>query len=193
MAAWTPIDTNNLLPGEPWTSAKANAVYENPTAMAEGASGAPRINGLAIARNTDLPVLTVTASDAYEIAAAADSVNGTTTTTSASYVELREITIVAVTGTVRFTATHRVVELSAAESDLRIKKNGVVQNTWSTSNTSATTRTLDLAVIPTDVITWEHKANPGGVDPVTSVASATNGTASDGYGQIVPLIQLSLL
>ena len=43
MAAWTTIDTNALLPGEPWTSAKANAVYENPQAIAEGASGAPEV------------------------------------------------------------------------------------------------------------------------------------------------------
>lgn len=43
MAAWTALDVNSRLPGEPWTSAKGNAVYENPIAMAEGASGAPRI------------------------------------------------------------------------------------------------------------------------------------------------------
>ena len=43
MAAWTTITTDSLLPGEPWTSAKANAVYENPQAIAEGASGAPEV------------------------------------------------------------------------------------------------------------------------------------------------------
>lgn len=43
MASWTAIDVNSRLPGEPWTSAKVNAVYENPTAIAEGSSGAPRI------------------------------------------------------------------------------------------------------------------------------------------------------
>jgi len=41
MASWTSQSTSSLLPGEPWTSAKALAAFENPEAIAEGASGAP--------------------------------------------------------------------------------------------------------------------------------------------------------
>lgn len=41
MASWTTQSTNSLLPGEPWTSAKALAAFENPEAIAEGAIGAP--------------------------------------------------------------------------------------------------------------------------------------------------------
>ena len=41
MADWTDQDTNSLLPGEPWTGAKAIASFENPVAIAEGAPGAP--------------------------------------------------------------------------------------------------------------------------------------------------------
>ncbi len=41
MADYTGYDVNNLLPGEPWTSAKALASFEDPVAIAEGASGAP--------------------------------------------------------------------------------------------------------------------------------------------------------
>lgn len=41
MASWTEQSTNSLLPGQPWTSAKALAAFENPKAIAEGASGAP--------------------------------------------------------------------------------------------------------------------------------------------------------
>lgn len=62
MASWTNQSTSSLLPGEPWTSAKALAAFENPTALAEGASGAPKIqeaamdedsvNGLAIKDGT---------------------------------------------------------------------------------------------------------------------------------------------
>jgi hypothetical protein len=44
MASWTNQSTSSLLPGEPWTSAKALAAFENPEAIAEGASGAPRID-----------------------------------------------------------------------------------------------------------------------------------------------------
>lgn len=48
MADWTDIPTNNLLPGEPWTSAKALAAFENPKAIAEGAADAPRVQADAL-------------------------------------------------------------------------------------------------------------------------------------------------
>ena len=41
MADWTDQDINSLLPGEPWTSAKAIASFENPVAIAEAAPDAP--------------------------------------------------------------------------------------------------------------------------------------------------------
>ena len=43
MADWTQLDTNSLLPGEPLTSAKALAFFENPIALAEAATDAPKI------------------------------------------------------------------------------------------------------------------------------------------------------
>jgi len=43
MADWTQLDTNGLLPGEPVTSAKALAFFENPIALAEAATDAPKI------------------------------------------------------------------------------------------------------------------------------------------------------
>ncbi|HEV8077194.1 MAG TPA: hypothetical protein VGP45_02285 [Marinobacter sp.] len=48
MASWTDQDTDSLLPGEPWTSAKALAAFENPVAIAEGAAGAPKIQAEAL-------------------------------------------------------------------------------------------------------------------------------------------------
>ena len=48
MAQWTFIDPNTLLPGDPWTSAKAQAAFENLEAIAEGAAGAPRMQTNAI-------------------------------------------------------------------------------------------------------------------------------------------------
>ena len=48
MADWTELDTDNLLPGEPWTSAKALAVFENPSAIAEGALNAPKVVSAAL-------------------------------------------------------------------------------------------------------------------------------------------------
>jgi len=52
MADWTDQDTDSLLPGEPWTSAKALAAFENPVALAEGAAGAPKIQTAAYDNNT---------------------------------------------------------------------------------------------------------------------------------------------
>ena len=43
MADWTELDTDGLLPGEPLTSAKALAFFENPVAMAEGKVNAPKV------------------------------------------------------------------------------------------------------------------------------------------------------
>ena len=43
MSDFTPLDENGLLPGEPWTSGKALAVYRNPIGIAAGADDAPRI------------------------------------------------------------------------------------------------------------------------------------------------------
>jgi len=48
VADWTELDTDTLLPGEPLTSAKALAFFENPVAIAEGAASAPRIEDAAL-------------------------------------------------------------------------------------------------------------------------------------------------
>lgn len=61
MASWTDQSTDSLLPGEPWTSAKALAAFENPTALAEGASGAPKIQAEALgAQEVNEPAMRVT-------------------------------------------------------------------------------------------------------------------------------------
>ena len=52
MASYTDQDTDSLLPGEPWTSAKALACFENPVAIAEGAAGAPKLQTAAYGPNT---------------------------------------------------------------------------------------------------------------------------------------------
>ena len=48
MAQWTFVDPNTLLPGDPWTSAKAQAAFENLEAVTEGAPDAPRVQGSAL-------------------------------------------------------------------------------------------------------------------------------------------------
>lgn len=61
MASWTDQSTDSLLPGEPWTSAKALAAFENPVAITEGASGAPKIQAEALgAQEVNEPAMRVT-------------------------------------------------------------------------------------------------------------------------------------
>ena len=61
MADYTDQSTDSLLPGEPWTSAKALACFENPVAIAEGAAGAPRIQAEALGpQEVNEPAMRVT-------------------------------------------------------------------------------------------------------------------------------------
>jgi len=61
MASWTNQSTSSLLPGEPWTSAKALAAFENPEAIAEGAAGAPKIQAEALgAQEVNEPAIRIT-------------------------------------------------------------------------------------------------------------------------------------
>lgn len=46
--AWTTLASGVLLPGEPVTSAKALAWYENPIAIADGDASAPKVQGAAL-------------------------------------------------------------------------------------------------------------------------------------------------
>ena len=47
--SWTTLDLNNLLAGEPLIESEVLALYENPIAIAQGAPGAPRVSGRALA------------------------------------------------------------------------------------------------------------------------------------------------
>ena len=49
--AWTTLDLNNLLAGEPLIESEVLALYENPIAQAEGAPGAPRNHGKSLAES----------------------------------------------------------------------------------------------------------------------------------------------
>lgn len=52
MADWTEIADDALLSGRPWTTALAFAALRNPVAIAEGASGAPKISTAAFGSNS---------------------------------------------------------------------------------------------------------------------------------------------
>jgi hypothetical protein len=197
MASWTNIADATLEPGKPIRAIDARALRENPIAIAEGAAGAPKIAGqtgpavetggitnrnligLHAARITDaaIPVLTVTAANTYPVGLAETNVAGPTSTTSGSFQLALTTTIIRVTGTVRFKAAHTTLMGAPDGSELRVLKNGSVVNTWSTTSTSLVTRSEDIAVVPTDVITWQHRV----VGTGTSIFQNVEDTASNGY------------
>ncbi len=145
MADWTDQSTDSLLPGEPWTSAKALAVFENPVALAEGATGAPRIATIA---------MTPPAAGSTTIARLrtdTQSLQGET-----SYQKIARGTVL-VAGVVRLV----VAESTSVDKDFR--KNNVSQSVISTDGLQF----VDMTVALGDEISVWAKAFNGTVDPAT--------------------------
>lgn len=142
-------------------------------------------------RFADYPALTVTAADTYSAASLhAATVTGTVITNSTTPVTAYTHAVTHATGTVRYKCSHYVTNASYL-SYLRIQKNGVTVNTFSTSSTTAVQQTQDVAVSPGDVITWQHWNTSGGT--VDSVAQGSVQYASDTYSPRPLYIAASLL
>jgi len=175
MADWTDPPWAQLVAGKPWTDEKAAAAFENVIAVTEGADDAPRIRGNAMATAADLP-LTVTAADTYSVLLGHGIVNGSATSSAYSYVVAATLTVISLTGTVRYAARHAGTS-EAADIDMRVLKNGVEVAAWTMDSTSYVTRSSDIPVVPGDVIEWQHRGN------MTSMSNFLLGviTASNGY------------
>jgi len=192
MAQWTFIDPNTLLPGDPWTSAKAQAAFENLEAVAEGAPGAPRLYGKAAVprpQQAELPVLTLSASDDVTLSDLHYAGGfSSTTTQSTSFQSAGIITSVLMSGTVRFRAT----QLAAAPPnvsttcEIRILKNGSVVQTFSVSSSpgvpTSAARQIDLSVSVGDTFEWQVRRS-GGQTLDCSINSILE-RADDGYVRI---------
>jgi hypothetical protein len=177
MADYTLIDPNTLLPGEPWTSAKALAAFENPEAIAEGAPGAPRVQGLAIASEYNgLPVVTISAADTVALGEGMDARAGTLTTTSTEVVVI-SYRVPSYTGSARFRCSHFSGGSGGFFSFLRLYKNGVLVQGFSTPATDPVLRTVDLTFVPGDLIEWRLQSQTSGI----VYAAPGNVTANDGY------------
>ena len=131
------------------------ALRDNPVAIAEGSSGAPRIYGLAAARPGDgLPVLTISAADTLSIIESTDFeqvIRGAFTTTS--LVTVLRFTMGAYTGAARFSVFVSRGVIILEEGNIYTsynwywKVNGVTAFTGSQSASSA-------ANIPSQDITF---------------------------------------
>jgi len=188
--AWTTLDTNNLLAGEPLVEQETLAFYENVIAVAEGAAGAPRLYGKAAVprpQQTELEVVTVSAANDVildELHWSGDFNNQTTS--SSSYQSAGIITIVLLSGTVRFSARQSSGGGVAPASQIRILKNGTVLNTFPSAS-GVVTRTIDASVQPGDTFEWQVRSTGSGSGTISLQAQS----ADEGYIRIGIPIKVS--
>jgi hypothetical protein len=155
------------------------SLRDNPIAMMEGATGAPKLLGLAVATPAQSPVLTVTASDTVQLSSSNMVEQILTTTQDESnppVVVARRITIIAVTGSIRLNASSS----SASTARLSLYKNGVLVQAY----TGSGARTIDVSAIPNDVFEWRMSTNVAFNAVTFSDASET---ASNGYVIRIPV------
>jgi len=104
MTTWTDLSAGAVGVGGIPSGSTVTALRDNPVAIAEGATGAPRIYGLAAARPGDgLPVLTISAANTVNIIESTEFeqvIGGTFETTS--LVTVLRFTMSAYTGAARF-------------------------------------------------------------------------------------------
>jgi hypothetical protein len=187
MATWTTLPDASLEPGKPIRSIDGLALRDNPVAITEGATGAPRIIGLAAKRFADFAVLAVSAADTFSAATGSNPLPLAEATTSTTEVVAYRYTISKYTGSLRFRTSQRGGSYTFqgyagtytvdTTSTLRIFKNGTLISTYAHSGGSSVTRTNDIAIVPGDVIEWRHRTNNsfGGVFIGPTVVLGSNG------------------
>jgi hypothetical protein len=177
---WTTLLNALFLPGKPILGSTGAALRDNILAVPKGEAGAERIVGAAHKRLADMPVLTVSASNDFDAAELCDVVVGTLSTTSGTYVTAYTLTVKRGTGSIRFKLSHSANDDASGtgeQSRLSVTKNGVEITNWQTSGNNIE-RSVDVAVVPDDVILWRHRRDNGGV---AVTVSAMTILASDSY------------
>jgi hypothetical protein len=182
MATWTTLPDASLEPGKPIRSIDGLALRDNPVAITEGETGAPRIIGRAAKRLADYPVLTVTAASTHSALTGITVVTGTTSTTSTSNVVAFTETINLYTGALRFGFTQRAsAGPNSIDSIAQVYKNNVLVQTFTlgagVEESTTAVRSLDISIAPNDVIEIRHRQTPNG----TSGISAVTVNGSNGY------------
>lgn len=190
MTTYTAIADTEIDAESPLTEEVMTRVRDNPIALAEGATGAPRIWGSAIARPQDMPTLTVTAANTVSCAANCDFTAGTTSTTNNDNphtVVAATWVLQSVTGTVRVSAT--LTSVGGGSNTVRASawKNGVQQGAnQDTNSTSGVSVTFDVSAVPGDTVQIRHAASIG-----ASELTGIDLLASDGYVQRLPYVAYS--
>lgn len=151
----------------------------------------PKIFGTSIGTASDHPVLTISASDLFPLGFAVQDVAGIATISTATLTMARTHTVVGVTGSARFKATQNFTGSNyAGTHTARIYKNDVLVQSWAVSTNGAYSRSVDIGVVPGDVIRWSHQ-NGYQAGYYSSSLSVGAPTATDGLTSRAPLLAYS--
>ena len=157
MTTWTAIPDASLDPGKPARSIDAKALRDNPIAIAEGATGAPKVRTAAL----QPPVAGAT----YLILNLRGNLGlGTINTgyltadfgTDPSSPEARRGFTVLVGGVIRCSVDHWIAN-AVTSSYVRVLKNGVQVQEFSTNSTAPVTQTVDVTVESGDRIEFQQR------------------------------------
>jgi hypothetical protein len=185
MTSYTAIADTEIDAESPVTEELMTRLRDNPIAIGEGATGAPRIWGSGVARPQDMPVLTVAAASTVDVSTSCDVTTGTTSTNSPTYTAARTWLVHSVTGSVRISAT--LTSSGGAQVNARAYKNGVQQGSTTSTNT-ATSVSWDVTTVPTDTLELRHSSDNVGTN---SVISSIFLGADDGYVVRSPYVAYS--
>lgn len=185
MTDYTSIADSQVDPKAPVTSDLMTALRDNPIAIGEGSTGAPRIQGKAAKRIDDFPDLTITAADTYSLSGyVLDTTVGTTSTANdVTYVLGYTLEVIKFNGSARFKVSHSRTG-GTGSSILRITKNDVQISSWTNGSVLSVERSADVSVVVGDVIKWEHYTSS---ETAVSNLSGLSTTGSDTYTAL-PLI-----
>lgn len=160
MTTYSVIPDTNLDPGKPVRSVDGKTLRDNPIAITEGASGAPRIRTAALQAPE--------AGTAYLINRVQDATVQTTSDTyadanlhkSADYT--KHVGVVAlVSGVVTAYGEHAAEVATLGTSFLRVIKNGALIQEWSTTSFSLQARQVNVSVSVGDVVVFQQRCSTG--------------------------------
>lgn len=163
MADWTSIDPNALLPGAPWTSPLAQAAFENPEAIAEGAAGAPRIRAAAMAGSVAGDELLFGTGGTGVVFTAVGG-DGEVFFPEGSFRAIASCTV-------RVSAEYARTG-GAQNVTLRVRKNGTAALTQTKSGTDYSTHSVDISLVPGDIIRVSGQGSPAVDTPATDASIA---------------------
>jgi hypothetical protein len=165
MSTWSNIPNAAVGVGGLPSATTVTALRDNPIAIANGASGAPRIQQPAIATGAVSFRTLGTLSAGNSVRARRDSVveNQAPAGQSSSYTQRFAVGFLQ-SGTVRITAEHRRTSGNGA-SEIRVRRlradGASTMNSWTTTSGSFQLRSVDVSVRAGDVVLVEERVSAG--------------------------------